>query len=224
MKILDAATMAALSGRAGLSARLFLWLVVRDGITGAPVAVGFWTGSEDIQIQIDGEVRLYAGAGEVLGFDDLAASAGVEVRQYRIQLAAIAPNVKDLVAAYDMRFAPAEVHRLLFKPGTSEPIGSPQRLFRGFVNGAEFHDAPPDGVPSADLALVSESRVLTRRLSSRKSDEAQRARGGDRIRRYGNISGVTPVYWGEKRLDVSAPAVAAVAPDSGAFNPDYFGR
>ena len=72
------------------------------------------------------------------------------------------------------------------------------------INSVDFPTSEPGGAPECVLEVVSETRVLTRGLALKKSDESQRTRGGDRFRRYGDISGAVPVYWGEKRAAVSS--------------------
>jgi hypothetical protein len=57
----------------------------------------------------------------------------------------------------------------------------------------------PGGSPSCVISLVSETRALTRSLAGAKSQAAQSLRGGDQFRRFADVSGTVPVYWGEKQ-------------------------
>lgn len=207
MRNFDAATAAALSARAGLVARQTLWITARNLATGLPESLGIWNGEDDISLSVEGTPRAYTGAGAALEVEPITAAPGLEVRTVVWRLSALAPEVEALAKAYDTRFAPVEIHRALFDPATRGLIGAPHRVFRGFCNGLTFDRGDAGGTAAADLELVSETRALTRSLAVKKSDESQKARGGDRFRRYGDISGSVPVYWGEKRLGgMAAPA------------------
>ena len=91
--------------------------------------------------------------------------------------------------------------------------GAPHRVFRGFLNSIEFPRGTDGGAPACVLEVASETRALTRTLAVKKSDDSHQARGGDRFRRYGDVSGAVPVYWGEIRAEAAAdPAPSAATP------------
>lgn len=200
MRIYDTATGAYYAARAGTIAHQLVWIEARDRITGDTETVGLWSGEENRQFVIDGEPRTYFGAGGLLKPDPITAAAGLAVRTYQVKLAAIAPEVEDLVKGYETRFAPVAVHRALYYPATRALVGAPHRVFKGFVNDITFPREKRGGLPACKLDLASETRALTRALGATKSDESQQARGGDRIRRFSDISGAVSVYWGEKRV------------------------
>lgn len=210
MRAYDAATAAQLTARGALVPRRLVWIKARNKTTGATEALGLWSGEDDVTLTLEGEARQYIGAGALLQAQAITAGTGLAVRVHQLHLAAIAPEVEDLVKGYDTRFAPVEIHRALIGPIDREIQGTPHRVFRGLVNSIDFPEAAPGDAPTATLDVVSETRVLTRALATKKSDESQKARGGDRFRRYGDISGAVPVYWGEMRLE--APADPAPGP------------
>lgn len=216
MRIIDTGTSDFLATRGGLVAHQLVWISARNIASGLVEGLGLWTGDDDLAITIDGAARTYTGAGGLLDPEAITAGPGLEVRATQVRLSAVAPEVEGLVMDYDTRFAPAEIHRAVFDPATRALVGAPHRLFRGLCNGVEFPVDPAGGAPACVVELVSETRALTRTLATKKSDASQALRAGDRFRRYGDISGGVPVYWGEKRHDAAAPAeVARVSPRSG---------
>jgi len=215
MRIFDSGTSAILGARGGLVAHRLVWIAARDRATGDTEALGLSSSEDDLAVTVEGEACTYLGAGGLLGVENITSGAGLAVRVHRLQLAAIAPEVEDLVKGYDTRFAPVEIHRALFDPETRALAGVPHRVFRGLVNSIDFPEAEPGGQPACVVEVVSETRALTRALATKKSDESHKARAGDRFRRYGDISGSVPVYWGELRAEAPAdPAPAAPSDDA----------
>lgn len=215
MRIYDSGTSAALAARNGMVSHRLVWITARNRSTALLETIGIWSGEDDLTLEVDGSQRPYTGAGALLQAEPITAGVGLAVRSYQVGLAAVAPEVENLVKGYETRFAPVEIHRALFDPATRALAGPPHRVFSGFINSIDFPTAEPGGTASCTLELVSETRALTRTLASKKSDESHRNRGGDRFRKFGNISGVVPVYWGEKRLDAPAdPAPVTVQPEN----------
>ena len=197
MRALDPNTTALLSARSGLISRRLVWIEARRRDTGAVEALGLWNGDYELSIALDGEARTYRDVGALLDADPITAGSGLEVRVLRLSLSGIPSEIEDLVKAYDTRFAPVTIHRAVIDPASQALAGNPHRAFRGMINSLEFTTPEPGGAQTCTLELVSETRALTRKLALKKSDESQTLRGGDRLRRYGNISGAVPVYWGE---------------------------
>lgn len=205
MRSFDAAELTQLQARAGLRARLLVWISARDRMTGAIVPAGFWTGDQDQSFTVGGGSRLYVGAGGLLGMDDLTVETGLSVRSFSVWLATAAPEVITAIRGYDTRLAPVEIHRVLTDPLSHQIVAHPHRIFKGFVDGAPLvtPDVAGDG-GRVTLRLASAALELTRGLTGKWSDESMKARGGDRLFRYADVSGKVPVYWGEKRLDPAA--------------------
>jgi hypothetical protein len=215
MRTYDPAEFAHLQSRSGTRARLLVWIAARNRLTDAVETVGFWNGDDDVTFTIEGEARVYHGAGALLGMDDLNVEPGLGVRMFSVWLATAAPEVIDAVRGYDVRLAPVEVHRVLTDPVSHQMIAPPHRLFRGTVDGAPLTTpAKRSSGGRVAVSIASAARALTRTLSARYSDASMRRRGGDdRLFRYADVSGSVPVYWGEKAYTAPAPKVA-VAPKS----------
>jgi hypothetical protein len=199
MKEFDAATAAYLASRAGIVARRLIWIKAESRATGQIEALGLWSGLRDQAFDIGGDVRTYTGAGAVLDAAPIISGPGLSVRSYQLGLSAVAPEIEDLVKGYKTSGAPVEVHRAFYHADTRLLVAPPRRMFLGQVDQITFPEGMPGGSPSCTIALVSETRALTRLLSGVKSQAAQALRGGDQFRRFADVSGSVPVYWGEKR-------------------------
>ena len=224
MRVFEAASYALLSARGGLVSHRLVWIEARNMSSGLVETIGLCSAEEDLTVDIDGNLRSYLGAGGLLQAEPITAGSGLSVREHQLQLSAVAPEVENLVKAYDTRFAPVEMHRALFDPKTRQLAGAPRRVFRGMVNGIEFPRAEPGGTPACIVSIVSETRALTRTSASKKSHQSHKARGGDKFRIYGDISGSVPVYWGELKVSPPAEAAEPATEAEEASTPEYLGR
>lgn len=182
----------------GLRVHTLLWISARNRTTGAVEALGLWSGADHQQFDIGGSLRDYYGAGTLLGLDRITYGTGLEVRMHTISLSAISPEVEEAVRLYDARLAPVEVHGLVIDPVTNAIVGAPWAALRGWVDEVEIRTPAAGGEGGIDLRIASASRALTRTLSLKRGDASHQRRGGDRFRRYAEISGSVPVAWGEK--------------------------
>lgn len=212
MRSLDSAITNLLTAKGGLVVRHLVWIEARNRTTGLPETLGVWSGDYTLAVTIGGAARTYAFAGSALSIPEIVTVPGLSVRSLRLGLAAIDPAVENVVRNYDTRFAPVEIHRVVIDPATRQIAAAPYRVFKGLINSLQFPRAEPGGLAEVSLELVSENRVLTRGLPMKKSDHSQRQRSGDRIRRYGDISGVVPVYWGEEQIAPPATTAPTASP------------
>lgn len=201
MKNFDAATAAYIASRAGVVAHRLIWIKAENRATGIVENIGIWSGLRDRVFVVGGTPRIYRGAGALLAAEPIVSGPGLSVRTYEISLSAVAPEIEDLVKGYKTRGAPVEVHRALFHPATRDLVSDPRRVWFGRVDEITFPDGDIGGMAACVLSLVSETRALTRPLAVLKSAAAQALRGGDKLRRYSDVSGSVPVYWGEKRAN-----------------------
>ncbi|MCB2130908.1 MAG: hypothetical protein KDE03_18025, partial [Rhodobacteraceae bacterium] len=200
--------------RGGLVAHVGFWTQARNTTTDAIEQIGFWTGDDDATVTIGGSGRGYIGAGKLIDIDPITAAPGLDVRTVQVRLAAPSGAVEDMVKGYDTRFAPVEIHRMLFDPETRALAGAPYRIFKGLIDGVDFPTTAPGQVAVCVISVVSATRGLTRKLSGKKSAQTWKAAGGDNFRKYGDISGMVPVWWGTRRID--APSDPKPAPQSNA--------
>lgn len=200
MRNYDSATAAYLASRGGTIAHRLVQIAARNIATGLVENIALWSGEYDLTVTIAGDLRTYVGAGTLLQTDAITAGPGLAVRVHQLRMAAVAPEVESLVKEYDTRFAPVEMHRAFFHPSTRALVSEPHRVFRGLINSIDFPTEAPGASPTCVIEMVSEARILTRTLALKKSDESQKKRGGDRFRRFGDVSAAVAVFWGEKRV------------------------
>lgn len=199
MRSYDAPTLAALQTRAGIAPRILIWVVARNRTSGLDEELGLWTGAYDRAFTIGAASRTYAGAGSIMQIPAVKMQAGLGVRVLRLALSPISTTVADLIRTYDSRFAAIEIHRALFSTDDGSLIAEPHRVWKGFIDEVEVSEAAAGGEAVCEVSAVSSARLLTRTLSLKRSDATQQLRGGDRFRRYTDISGKVEVWWGERK-------------------------
>ena len=197
MRSYDAATLAAFQTREGICARVLIWVVAKNRVTGDPEAMGLWTGADDRTFTIGAETRTYIGAGAIMQIPPIRMQAGLSVRMQRMTLSPLSAAVADLIRTYEARLAPLEIHRALFSTGDGSLIAPPHRVWKGFVDEVEITQAETGGEATCEVTAASSARLLTRTLPLKRSDATQQLRSGDRFRRYVDVSGKVDVWWGE---------------------------
>lgn len=199
MRILPPAVAAARAARVSTHAEILIWIEARNRETGLTEVMGLWTGDDHHDFIIGGETRTYYGAGNILQVPEISAGLGLDVRTVQVGLAAVSPEVEMAIRGYDVRLAPVQLHRAEFDVNGNQ-LGPPERLFKGWVNGAPIVTPAEGGAGSATLELVSNARILTRHGGATKSDQVQRRRGGCRFRRWATLTQSATVYWGEEKF------------------------
>lgn len=189
MRSFDAETAAYLA-EGHIVARLLFWITARRKSDDVAETLGFWSGEYDASITIGGSARAYAGVSTSLTTEAFTWAPGLGVNSHQIKVDRVNPDLENLLMAYDLRFAPVELHRAFLDPETRAIVGTPERMFKGIVNSAPIERGLPGATPQSVISLVSEARGLTRALSTMKSDESHKDRGGDRFRRYSDVSAV----------------------------------
>lgn len=205
MRSFDGATAAHFATASDFDCHILFWMTVRHRTTGAAVNVGLWTGDDVQAFTIDGVARTYQGAGAIMGLPALTYESGLSVRNFAFTLAGMAPEVAEALRFYEPRLAPVEVHRALFVPESGALVAAPYRLLSGVVDDVTISTPATGGQGSATVSVASSARRLTQSLPLYKSDEQQRLRGGDRFRRWNDISGSVDVVWGQLRGGVAPP-------------------
>lgn len=205
---LSSAAIAHLAQRRGVAVRWLFWVEAKDRTTGDIVPLGLWNGSDHREFTVNGVPRTYYGAGSLVQVQPLTYETGPVVRIQTVEFAPISPEVEQMLRGYDARLAPVELHLANFDPQTMELI-SIDRAFRGVLDKAPI-PTPEIGNSSRIVAeLASTARRMTRTVTAKKSDEAQKRRAGDRFRRYADVSGSVTVWWGEARAKAPATKPAA---------------
>lgn len=212
MREFDANTAGYFAAATGIVSHILFWMIVKNRTTGASEPLGLWTGDDHQSFVVDGETRTYLGAGALMGLPSLIYEAGLDVRNYRFSLASLAPEVAEALRYYEPRLAPVQVHRALFDPMTGALVSNPYRLLVGVVDDVSIVTPEMGGQGAASVSVASSARSLTRALPICKSDEQQKLRGGDRFRRWVDVSGSVDVFWGSKRASSTPPPKASPPP------------
>lgn len=173
-----------------------IWITARDRVTGAPESIGLWSGLDHQQFDIGG-IRTYLGAGNILGLDKITYGSGLTVRMHKFTFSAISPELEQAVRGYDVRLAPVEIHGMVIDPVYNVIVGAPWLALRGLTDELPIRTPSVGGEGGIEMQVASASRSLTRTLSLKRGDASQQRRGGDRFRRYAEISGTVTVPWGE---------------------------
>ncbi len=193
----DAVTQAQLEERRGTDARILLWVRAKNRETGGMEVIGFWSGDDHQEFLIDGEVRTYFGAGNVISVAPLIVSPGFSVRNLRVKLPPFTDEVKTLLQTYEPRLAEVELHSCPLDIDTGAPLGQPLRRFKGFLNQAPEERQGKRGSAYTELVMVSSARVLTFTLPLKRSNaELQRRNANDRGREYIDTTAQWAVTWG----------------------------
>lgn len=195
-------------------ARHLVWIEARNRDTDEIEATGFWNGSDVRVFEIDGVERTYYGAGALLGIEPIQASVGLEVRMQQLSLSSVPPEVVQMIYGYDVRLAPVEVHRALFDPETNTLVAEPHRVLKGTVDTMPVPRPEAGGTAAVTISVASAARAMTRALTVKKSDAAQRAISAtDRGREYAAVSGTVSVFWGKVKAIAKPPPAAPITAD-----------
>ncbi len=209
MRSFTAPELAYLAAADGREAHALIWIRAKNRTTGAIEAMGLWTGEDHASFTVEGQVRTYFGAGNVIAVDDLVYATGLSVQMQSARLSVLTPEVDQLIRGTDARLAPVEIHRAFLSPLTGALVAPPHRLFKGWIEEQPIRTAAKNGIPTLTIKMASAARELTRNLPLLKSDAALRARSpGDGFRRYNSVSGQVETVWGEAsgKMGDGAPA------------------
>lgn len=196
MRSYSAPEIAYLQNRTGYNNHILLWVQPRDFGSNARVGMGFWSGAEDAQFTIAGQVRIYQGGGALGEVDPIMMQTGLVVRYQRLTLSPLHAGVALFLRGHDPFRAPAELHRASFDPVTEALIAEPRRLWKGLVHQSPIATPAFGGEAVSTISLSSAAQSLTVGMTTTRSDAAQRQRGGDRLLRYKDVTGPGKYSWG----------------------------
>lgn len=187
----------------GIKPRYFVWIVAKDRDTGADVTFGFWTGDQNIALNvINGQTGLpvareYFG-GVNLEVGEIPLVSDLTDNPVDVAMSAIAPMVQNFYRGAEPRLAYVEIHHQTLAPESNLPVDDPEIEYIGLVDDADVPTGPVGNDSMVKLQLRSEGLSMGTRINPRKrSDAAQTRRQGDRFARYGNSVGYWDVHWGE---------------------------
>ena len=187
----------------GIKPRDFVWIVAKDRDTGVDIEFGFWSGDQDIELNvIDGQTGLpvareYYGCVN-LEVGEIALVSDLTDNPVDIAMSAIADQVQNFYRGAEPRLAYVEIHYQTLAPESNLPVDDPEIEYIGLVDEPDVPTGPVGNDSKAKLQLRSEGLSMGTRINPRKrSDAAQTRRQGDRFARYSNSVGAWTVPWGE---------------------------
>ncbi len=192
---------------AGLSSiqHILIWMEPRDRTTGVPFGIGIWSGRDAAEFVIDGVARVYQGAGQITGLDNIRSSDGLTVEMPKLRAPDKEGAISNALQFYNPKMAPVQIHRLTVNPQTGLAVAPPADLFEGVVSEVDYQRS---GVKTVTVTLAANSRFLTQGLPLFRSDEAQqRAFPGDQFRAY-VTSTSDGMLWGDDTVRQQQDAAA----------------
>lgn len=193
----------------GVKIRQLLWIIARNRSTGAPEEHGLWSGEDHQVFTVDGEGRTYYGVGQFIDWGQLQVESTLNIRKLSAAVSAITPEVEEVLRTFDPKFAPVQVHLAFFDPETNNLVGNPYRVFKGWIDKFPVRRPANGSDAQGTIDMVGHTRILTRQLALKRSDETQRQRAaGDTFYNDVAITGQVQTPWGEK----------SVAPSGGGTN------
>ena len=167
-----------------------------DLSTDGQITVGYWSGHEDIPLTLDGTLYTLLGTRGALQITNPTYAAGTEIRNYSARMFGLSEQAVDLLRAYDVEQAPAELWQLCFNQGAAF-IGA-RRLAKGEVDGAPQTIGAKGQGATLELTIASALRAGTRTTASKKSHASYLLRDGDTSMEYASLKDVDSDTWGPR--------------------------
>lgn len=205
MRNVDSATAAAYQSRRAHIPRYFVWIEARNRSTGDLETMGLWNGEDTVDVAVINPesglpvTRTYHASGSLLNIDPIPSVSDLTVRNIRIGLSQISAAVQQAIRGYDPRLGRVQIHRGMLDLETREVIGNPVPLWDGQINGSPIETPAVGEEGGIALDAVSHTRMLTRTNAAKRSDETQKLRDGDRLRRHSDVAGEWAFWWGEEK-------------------------
>lgn len=214
-RTVSAENYAALQARR-LVARDFLWLQVRDRITGDPVFDGYWSDVGAVTCNvIDPETggstsRTFFGAGGLISISDIPLVSNLTVQNITITLSQVADRVNDLVRTYDCKQGRVDVFRGLFNPQTRVMVAPAEPRFVGFIDELPIKTPKEGEDGSIELSCTSHTQEITRANPDTRSDSSQRLRSAtDNFYQDVAVVGSWQMFWGKASSAIPAASLTA---------------
>lgn len=204
MRDIPTEILSSLAQRNGVKARVLLWVKAHErDAERTPVSIGFWNGIQPRVFFVDGSNKTFYGAGNVLGFDKMKQQSGLYIKKFGFRLSHLTEEVQTLLRQYDAQGAEVIVHLVFFSVETDNQIGTPVRVFKGWIDKAPITTPPKNNSGgSVKIEAVGNSRILTRVNAQRKSDKSQRLRNAaDAFYQYVTVTGTVRTPWGEDMVN-----------------------
>lgn len=168
-----------------LVARDFVWFIVRNRDTGAPVTDGYWSDVGAITAEvIDPDTlsvvsRTFAAGAGLISISDIPLVSTLTVQHVSIVLSQVSDRINALVRTYDCKQGTVQIFRGLFDPDTREMVSPAYPRFVGFIDEAPVTTPKEGETGDVTLTCTSHTQEMTRSNSDTRSDASQRQRDED---------------------------------------------
>src|SRR6266851_3935111 len=200
---LSAANYAALQAHQ-LVARDFIWFIVRDRSTGAPVTDGYWSDVGSITASVvdpdtgGTQNRTFTGADGLISISDIPLVSALTVQNVTITLSQVSDRINTLVRTYDCKQGVVQIFRGLFDPATRSMVGPAYPRFAGFIDQAPITTPAEGNAGNVVLTCTSNTQEMTRANSDTRSDASQRLRSAtDNFLQDVAVVGTWQFFWGK---------------------------
>jgi len=189
----------------GVIPRRFLWLRATNRADGSDEARGFWTGDQNVTLNVmDGVTgsavsRLYVGLGGALVIPPIPRGSDLSIASIMVDLPINNTSVLETVGTHSVRFATADIHEGLLNVG-QRLVADPEYIFAGIVDGRENDKPQANSAGKITLEVMAEPmRMLTRANVEKRSNEHQKQYSGDTFSEYGSAAAHWTIPWGERK-------------------------
>lgn len=183
----------------GVKVRQLLWIAAKNRTTGAREYLGLWSGDDHQEFTVEGELRTYYGCGQFVDFGQLQVESTLNIRKLSAIVSPITPEVETVLRQYDPKFAPVQLHLALFNPETNNMLPFPLRVFKGWIDKFPVRRPANGEDAQGTIDMVGHTRLLTKKLALKRSDETQRQRSStDSFYQDVAITGQVQTPWGSK--------------------------
>lgn len=183
----------------GVKIRQLLWVIAKNRTTGDPEPHGLWSGEDHQVFTVDGEPRTYYGFGQFMQWGQLQVESTLNIRKLQATVSAITPEVEQVLRGFDPKFAPVQVHLAFLDPETNNLVGNPYRIFKGWIDKFPVRRPANGSDAEGTIDMVGHTRILTRQLALKRSQETQRQRDPtDSFLDDVSITGQIQTPWGSK--------------------------
>lgn len=183
----------------GIMVRQLLWVSAKNRDTGEYENIGFWSGEDHQTFVVDGTPRVYYGSGQFINFGELTLESTLNIRKLSAKVVAISPEMQTVLRQYDPKMAPTQLHLTFYSPISNNLIASPFRVHKGWIDKFPIKTPAIGGQGEASLDLMGHTRMMTRRLPTKRSDATQRKRNAsDAFYADVGMTGQVTTPWGAK--------------------------
>lgn len=187
----------------GLIVRQFVWLTVKDRVTGVANSLGWWTGSVPITLNVLSpftglsESRTYEADGALLTVGKVPLTADLRIRHFEFRLDKNNDRVKQAIRDWDPRLAQVEYHRVTMSVTSRQPTAMPRARFIGNIDGTPITRPAGGGEGTLVVKCISPTAEATIRNPARRNHVTQQLRDGDEHSLYADECHLWEVDWGE---------------------------